>query len=123
MPGRDRKRITILLLGQAVLAVVVALMALLVSAFGLSALAGGAIALIPNMILARGVVSPYRADRPELLLGRIYSAQFQKLILTGLLFGVAFRWLHPLHEGVLFGAFAVVYLVPLMVAHKIDEFL
>ena len=114
------RSITDLLLVQSVLAVFVATIALAVGQTeAFSALIGGLIAMIPNAIFARGVFSSYRADQPTQLLGKIYIAQLYKMILTGLLFGVAFHWLHPVSVWGLLVAFFVVYLVPLLFAHNV----
>jgi ATP synthase protein I len=62
----------------------------------------------------------YRAQEPGVLLRRFYGAEFQKLLLTGLLFAATILWVKPLSAGALFGVFLLVQMTPVLIAHKLD---
>lgn len=85
-----------------------------------SGLVGGLIATGANAFFALRVFVEYRAQEPAKLLGRIYGAEFQKLLLTGLLFAAAILWVKPLSAAALFGVFLLVQIAPILIAHKLD---
>ena len=81
-----------------------------------SGLAGGAIATLGNALFLLRVFVPYRAQEPGRLLGGIYGAELQKIILIALLFAAAITWLQPLSPIALFGVFFVVQVMPVIMA-------
>ena len=85
-----------------------------------SGLLGGVIATLANAIFAARVFARYRAQEAAELLGRIYRAELQKLVLTGFLFAGVIIWVEPLSAGALFGVYLLVQLVPLLVSHFLD---
>lgn len=85
-----------------------------------SGLVGGMIATTANAFFALRVFARYRAEEPGKLLGRFYGAEFQKLLLTGLLFAAAILWVKPLSAGAFFGVFLLVQMAPVLIAHKLD---
>lgn len=85
-----------------------------------SGLVGGLIATVANAFFALRVFAHYRAQEPGRLLGRFYGAEFQKLLLTGMLFAAAILWVKPLSAGALFGVFLLVQMAPVLIAHKLD---
>lgn len=85
-----------------------------------SGLIGGFIATAANAYFALRVFAHYRAQDPAKLLGRFYGAEFQKLLLTGLLFAAAILWVKPLSAGALFGVFLLVQLSPVLIAHRLE---
>ena len=85
-----------------------------------SGLLGGVIATLANAIFAARVFARYRAQEAAELLGRIYRAELQKLVLTGFLFAGVIIWIKPFSAGALFGVYLLVQLVPLLVSHFLD---
>jgi len=85
-----------------------------------SGLVGGLIATAANAFFALRVFAHYRAEEPGKLLGRFYGAEFQKLLLTGMLFAATILWVKPLSAGALFGVFLLVQMTPVLIAHKLD---
>ena len=85
-----------------------------------SGLVGGLIATAANAYFALRMFGHYRAQEPGDLLRRIYGAESQKLVLTGLLFAAAVLWVKPLSAGALFGVFLLVQMTPVLIAHKLD---
>ena len=85
-----------------------------------SGLIGGLIAAAANAFFVLRVFAHYRAQDPGKLLGRFYGAEFQKLLLTGVLFAAAILWVKPLSAGALFGVFLLVQLSPVLIAHRLD---
>lgn len=98
------------------LQVVVALgVAVLFLAFGnevsaKSALIGGATAFIPSGFYAARVIRS-RDGSPDRLLRAHYAGEFGKLLLTALLFSVAFVWVKELSALPLFAAYIATLLV------------
>ncbi|MEJ2465867.1 MAG: ATP synthase subunit I [Candidatus Thiodiazotropha sp.] len=81
-----------------------------------SALAGGMIAALANGYFAYRSFVRYRAQEPERIARRMLGAEIQKLILTGLMFVVAVRYITPLSMGALLGGYLIVQVVvPLVV--------
>ncbi len=114
--GRAWRRVLAVQAAVALLAALVA--SLFGSVHGWSALSGGIIALAISGLFASKVFTTYRADQPGRLTGALYRAQFYKLILAGMLFGVVFAWLRPIHPATLLGVFFIVYLASPLAAHK-----
>jgi ATP synthase protein I len=77
-----------------------------------SALIGGGIATLTNWMVANKIFVPYRAQQPGQVVARFYSAEFQKILLTALLFGLAVVYVAPLNPVVMFGMYLVAYFVP-----------
>ena len=84
-----------------------------------SGLIGGLIATLANGLFALRIFVGYRAQEPGRLLGRMYGAELQKLVLTGALFAGAIIWVEPLSAVALFGVFLLVQVLPVLLAHKI----
>lgn len=120
METPDRKKVARLLRYQA-------LMLLLVTSgawvFGMqaawSALLGGSVALMANVIFALLMFAPYRAAEPGKLMARLYMAEALKLVLVGLAFAVLFLWVKPLSVAALFVAFFMVQVVSPLLAHTL----
>lgn len=85
-----------------------------------SGLIGGMIATVTNAFFALRVFRHYRAQEPGILLRQFYGAEVQKLLLIGMLFAAAFIWVKTLSAGALFGAFLLVQMAPVVIAHKLD---
>lgn len=85
-----------------------------------SGLIGGLIAAFANLFFARLIFVDYRAQEPGKVLRRMYGAEFQKLLLTGVLFAGVIALVRPLSAGALFGVYLLVQLTPVLVAHKLD---
>lgn len=99
---------------------------LLLLAFGrsvaLSGFAGGMIAGLANGYFAARTFVRYRAQEPERVAQRMLGAEIQKLLLTGLMFGIAIVTIDPLSIGVLLGSYLFVQLaVPLLVVFFQDR--
>ena len=88
--------------------------------YAMSGLIGGAIATVANAVFARRVFVRYRAQEPGKLLGKLYGAELQKLLLTGVLFALIFIWIRPLSAGALFSVYLLVQLMPVLMAHKLN---
>ena len=81
-----------------------------------SGLIGGMIAALANGYFASRVFARYHAQQPERIARRMFGAEIQKLLLTGLMFVVAIRFITPLSMGALLGGYLVVQVVvPLVV--------
>ncbi len=77
---------------------------------------GGMIAALANGYFAFRVFVRYRAQQPEQIARRMLGAEIQKLLLTGLMFVVAIRFITPLSMGALLGGYLIVQVVvPLVV--------
>jgi ATP synthase protein I len=81
-----------------------------------SAFIGGLIATFANLYSARRIFAPYRAQRPDKLLKRLYGTEIKKFLLTLLMFVGAIAWIDPLSIPAMFGLYIGVQLVPLLVA-------
>jgi len=106
---------------QLVVSIIASLILILLGwAHAWSGLVGGLIATAANAFFALRVFGHYRAQEPGILLRRFFGAEFQKLLLTGLLFAAAILWVKPLSAGALFGIFLLVQMAPLVIAHRLD---
>ena len=76
-----------------------------------SGLIGGLISASITGLTARKVFVPYRAQNPGEVLGRLYGAEFRKLVLTGVAFAVVLTFVKPLSVGALLGTYLFVQVV------------
>ncbi|MCU7942131.1 ATP synthase subunit I [Candidatus Thiodiazotropha sp. LNASS1] len=84
--------------------------------FALSGFIGGLIAAVANGYFAHRSFTHYRAQDPQKIAGRMFGAEIQKLIITGLMFGLAIVTITPLSIGALLGSYLFVQVaVPLIV--------
>lgn len=89
---------------------------------GWSGAIGGLIAALANAYFAWRAFAPYRAREPERLARRMFGAEIQKLLLSGLMFVLAIVYISPLSMGALLGCYLVVQVVvPLIVTHLLDR--
>ena len=120
MQTPDRKRAMRLLRYQAFMLVLATLGA---GVFGAeeawSALLGGSIALLANVIFAWLLFAPYRAAEPGKLMTRFYLAEVLKLVFVGLAFAAVFMWMRPPGVAALFVAFFMVQVVSPLLAHAL----
>ena len=81
-----------------------------------SGFVGGMIAALANGYFALRAFAHYRAQEPERIARRMLGAEIQKLLLTGLMFVIAIRFITPLSMGALLGCYLIVQVVvPLVV--------
>ena len=81
-----------------------------------SALAGGLIAALANGFFALRAFGRYRAEEPGRIAARLFGAEIQKLILTGLMFVLVIMGIHPLNIGAMLGSYLFIQVaVPLIV--------
>lgn len=86
------------------------------AASGLSALAGGSLALGANLIVLPRMFGRYDARHPEHLLGRFYGAAMMRLLFAGIVLAALIVGFESLKLAPLIGAYlAVQVLTPLMV--------
>lgn len=78
-----------------------------------SALIGGLTNVIPNAFFVKFAFSGSGSVTPPNMLIRFYIGEAGKLVLTGILFGLCFFIIKPLHVGALFTSFIVVILINL----------
>jgi ATP synthase protein I len=93
---------------------------LILLAFGktvaLSGVIGGLIAAVANGYCAHRSFTRYRAQDTQKIAGRMFGAEIQKLIITGLMFGLTIVTITPLSIGALLGCYLFVQVaVPLIV--------
>ena len=113
MTGIRPQPILLILLAQAAVALAVAL------GLGLwqgrlaavSALLGGAIAVIPNAFLAARLLSPGAGSSGKSLLRAAWLGAIGKLVLTALLFTIVLVTIRPISAPGLFGGFIAAQLV------------
>jgi len=87
-----------------------------------SGLIGGLIAALANGYFAYRSFTRYRAQEPGRILQRMFGAEIQKLLLTGLMFVLAIVYITPLSMGALLGSYLFVQLVvPLAVIFYQDK--
>ena len=108
-----RQPILLILLAQAVTSgVVAAVLALWQGQLAaLSALLGGAIAVVPNAFLAARLLSPKAGANAEAMLRAAWIGEIGKLVLTALLFAAVFVAVRPLSVIGLFAGFIAAQLV------------
>ena len=82
----------------------------------LSGLVGGLIAAVANGFFAHRSFAHYRAQEPGKIAGRMFGAEIQKLVLTGLLFGLTIVTFKSVSIGILLGCYLCIQVVvPLIV--------
>jgi ATP synthase protein I len=82
----------------------------------LSGFIGALIAATANGYFALRSFVHYRAQEPEEIAGRMFGAEIQKMVLTGILFGLIIVTLDSLNIGLLLGCYLIVQVaVPLIV--------
>jgi ATP synthase protein I len=86
-----------------------------------SGLVGGLIAALANGYSAWRSFAHYRAQEPERIVRRMFRAEIQKLLLTGLMFLLAIIYITPLSIGALLGAYLFVHVVVPVVATLIFD--
>jgi len=87
----------------------------------LSALSGGLIAALGNGFFALRAFGRYRAEEPGRIAARMFGAEIQKLILTGLMFVLAIMSITPLSIGALLGGYLIVQVVVPLVVTLIQD--
>jgi ATP synthase protein I len=126
VPRPGRQPIILILLAQAVLSGLVAggLAIWLGRTVGVSALLGGAIAVVPNAFLAARLLTPGNTVRAEALLRSAWLGEAGKLLMTAVLFTAVFVAVRPLSAPAVFGGFIaaqlVIFCVPLMGSGWLD---
>ncbi|MEJ2393992.1 MAG: ATP synthase subunit I [Candidatus Thiodiazotropha sp.] len=81
-----------------------------------SGFVGGMIAALANGYFSLRSFVQYRAQEPEQIARRMLGAEIQKLLLIGLMFVLAIRYITPLSMGALLGSYLIVQVVvPLVV--------
>jgi len=90
-----------------------------------SALLGGAIAVIPNAFLAARLLSPRAGTSAKALLRAAWLGEIGKLVLTALLFAIVLVTMRPISGFGLFGGFIAAQLVifgaPLLGSGRLDD--
>jgi ATP synthase protein I len=82
----------------------------------LSGFIGALIAATTNGYFAFRAFVHYRAQEPEKITGRMFGAEIQKLVLTGILFGLTIVTLDSVNIGLLLGCYLIIQMaVPLIV--------
>ncbi|MEN8167711.1 MAG: ATP synthase subunit I [Pseudomonadota bacterium] len=79
--------------------------------FAWSGLIGGLITVSVNGLAARKVFVSYRAQNPAEVLARMKGAEVQRLLLTGILFAMAFDTLPNVSVSVLLGTYLLIQVV------------
>jgi ATP synthase protein I len=90
-----------------------------------SALLGGAIAVIPNAFLAARLLGPRAGSSAKALLRAAWLGEIGKLLLTALLFSVALVTIRPISAFGLFGGYIaaqlVIFSLPLLGSDWLDD--
>lgn len=76
-----------------------------------SALLGGAVAVIPNAFLAARLMTPKAGRSAKAMLKAAWLGEIGKLVLTALLFAAVFALVRPLSALAVFGGFVAAQLV------------
>ena len=76
-----------------------------------SAALGGMIFILPNALFATYAFRRSADESPAAALRWLYAGEALKLISTALLFAVCFMALGPVNAGILFGTYAVLWMV------------
>lgn len=82
----------------------------------LSILIGGGACILATALFAATVFGPYRAGRPEALLGKIVGAEIGKLLLVVGIFVYAFAKVKGLVVPAMLAAYFAVQVLPAMIA-------
>ena len=80
---------------------------------GVSALLGGAVAVVPNAFLAARLLKPSRDQSAGAMLRDAWIGEFGKVLLAALLFGVIFGFVRPIEPLAVFAGFIAAQLVVL----------
>ena len=72
---------------------------------GMSALLGGAAAVVPNGFLAARLLQPSRDESAKAILRSAWIGEIGKVLLTALLFGVIFGFVRPIQPLAVFAGF------------------
>jgi len=115
----------ILLLQATVSTIVAGLLALwLGRTAGVSALLGGAVAVLPNSFLAARLLKPGNTSSARMMLTAAWLGEIGKLIMTAVLFIAVFVAVRPLSVPAVFGGFIaaqlVIFCAPLMGSGWLD---
>ena len=86
------------------------------SPVAISVLIGAGTCWLANALLVVWVFRAYRAQAPERLVLRFYSAEVAKITLILVLFGVAFAIYDELNIPALLGAYFMVQVIPTLIA-------
>lgn len=78
---------------------------------GISALLGGATAVIPNGFLAARLLQPSRDQSAKAMMRSAWLGELGKVLLTALLFGVIFGFVRPIQPLAVFVGFIAAQLV------------
>jgi ATP synthase protein I len=78
---------------------------------GLSALLGGAAAVVPNGFLAARLLAPSRDQSAKAMMRAAWFGETGKVLLTALLFGVIFGFVRPISPLAVFAGFIAAQLV------------
>ncbi|RDH89461.1 MAG: hypothetical protein DIZ77_12050 [endosymbiont of Seepiophila jonesi] len=121
LAGNDQIRLIVLTQTLSSIAV-----AIILGAFGWvcvwSGLLGGLISTATNGFMAARIFVTYRAQEPGRMLAKMYGSELQKILLTGILFGVVVFWIKPLSIGAMLGSYLFVQVVaPLFVLIYTDQ--
>jgi ATP synthase protein I len=126
VPITGRQPIITILLAQALASGLVAagLALWLGRTVGVSALLGGAVAVLPNAFLAARLLTPGSAASAKAMLRAAWLGEVGKLIMTAVLFAAVFIAVKPLSAPAVFGGFIaaqlVIFCAPLMGSGWLD---
>ena len=126
VPKTGKQPIIMILLAQVLVSGVVAgaLTMWQGSTTGVSALLGGAIAVLPNMFLAARLIAPASGASAGAMLKAAWIGEIGKLLMTAALFAVVFAAVRPISALAVFGGFIaaqlVIFLAPLMGSEWLD---
>ena len=126
MPRPGRQPIILILLAQALASGMLAgLLALLLGrTAGVSAVLGGAVAVLPNAFLAARLLKPGNTASAQAMLQSAWLGAAGKLIMTAVLFTAVFVAVKPLSVPAVFGGFIaaqlVIFFAPLVGSGWVD---
>jgi len=116
LAARDTKQASAFVIAQLITAVMLAALMLLYDlTAAYSGLIGGLIAALANGWFALKVFTA-RGKQPAQVLRSFYSAELNKLILTGSLFVAVFILLRPINAAALLAAYFLVHMLPALLA-------
>lgn len=109
---RVRVRTYRIFAGQAVLVALLSTVLWLISgqAAAVSALAAGAVYLIPNIYFASRALKHQRGDTARKALAQLYVSEIWKMGMTVVLFAVVLQYVRPLSPFSLFGTYVLLHL-------------
>ena len=126
MPRPGRQPIIVILLAQALASGLVAagLALWLGRTVGVSALLGGAVAVLPNAFLAARLLKPGNTASAQAMLQSAWLGEAGKLLMTAVLFAAVFLAVEPLSVPAVFGGYIaaqmVIFCAPLMGSGWLD---